>query len=65
MSMVAGGTLGITFPDSTTTTAANVTTKLGPALTDTANVLTINSGSVFHGTNGLFANSQTYTTAPA
>ena len=64
MSMSAGGSLGVTFPDGTNTAPVNVTDKLGPALTDTANILTINPPSIFSGTGGLTANGTTYTTAP-
>ena len=64
MTMVLGGTNGVTYPDSTNTSAGNVTTKLTPALTDTSNVLTINNGVIVDGTNGLFANGKVYTTAP-
>jgi len=64
MTMVVGGSNGVTYPDSTNTTAANVTVKLSPALTDSANVLTINSGVIVGGTSGLRANGITYTTAP-
>jgi len=64
MAMIAGGSNGITYPDSTNTPAANVTTKLSPALTDTSNTLTINGGVAFDGTNGLYANGTRYSTAP-
>lgn len=71
MAMTVGGTLGVTFPDSTTVSAAIVNSNFSPALTDTANVLTVgapNSGAnqgrvIIDGTNGLTANGTTYTTA--
>lgn len=63
MSLTVGGTLGITWPDSTTTAAASVTAKLTPAITDTANVMTINSNVIIDGTNGIYANGTRYTTA--
>ena len=63
MSLVVGGSLGITWPDSTTTAAASVTAKLTPAITDTANVMTINSNVIIDGTNGIYANGIRYTTA--
>ena len=63
MSLIAGGSLGITWPDSTTTAAASVTAKLTPAITDTANVMTIQPTVVIDGTNGIYANNTRYTTA--
>ena len=62
MTMVAGGSNGITFPDTTNTSAANVTVAYQPGLTDTNNILTINSA-VFNGTSGLTVNGVTYSTA--
>jgi hypothetical protein len=41
MSVIAGGTLGVTFPDGTTTPAADVNTQFSPYITDTANVMVI------------------------
>ena len=64
MTMILGGSNGITYPDSTNTSAANVTTKLTPALIDTSNVLTVSSGVTVDGTNGLYANGTIYKTAP-
>ena len=64
MSMVAGGSSGITYPNATNTSAATVTAKLAPALTDTANTLYIGQGVVFSGTSGLLANGVLYATAP-
>jgi hypothetical protein len=64
MTMIAGGSNGITFPDGSNTSAATVTSKFSPAITDTANVMQVNSGVNFNGTTGLFANNTTYTTAP-
>ena len=64
MTMIAGGSAGITFPDSTNTPAASVTTKFTPGITDTANVMTIYGNTNFNGTSGLTVNSVTYTTAP-
>ena len=64
MTMVVGGTLGVTFPDSTTLAASAVTGALGPALTDTANVMTINPVVIVDGTNGLYANGTVYATVP-
>ena len=63
MSLVVGGSLGVTWPDTTTTSAANVTAKLTPAITDTANVMTIQPTVVIDGTNGIYANNTRYTTA--
>ena len=63
MTLIVGGTLGITWPDNTTTSAANVTAKLTPAITDTANVMTINPFIIMDGTNGIYANNTRYTTA--
>ena len=63
MSMIVGGSSGITWPDSTTTAAASVTAKLIPAITDTANVMTINPVVTIDGTNGIYANNTRYTTA--
>ena len=64
MTMTAGGSAGITFPDSTNTPAASVTTKFTPGITDTTNVMTISGNTNFDGTSGLTVNSVTYTTAP-
>jgi hypothetical protein len=64
MTMIAGGSNGITFPNSSNTSASTVTSKFSPAITDTANVMKVNSGVKFNGTTGLFANNTTYTTAP-
>ena len=64
MTMTAGGSSGITFPDSTTLAAINVTTALSPGITDTANVMTINGVTIFNGTAGLTVNGITYTTVP-
>ena len=63
MALTVGGSSGITWPDTTTTSAANVTAKLTPAITDTANVMTINPNVIMDGTNGIYANNTRYTTA--
>lgn len=63
MSLIAGGSLGITWPDSTTTAAGSVTAKLTPAITDTANIMTINPNVIIDGTNGIYANNTIYKTA--
>ena len=63
MTMVAGGSAGITFPDSTVTAANAVTASYSPGITDTSNALTINSA-IFNGTSGLTVNGTTYSTAP-
>jgi hypothetical protein len=63
MSLVVGGTSGITWPDSTTTSAGNVTTKLTPAITDASNIITINPSVILDGTNGIYANNTIYKTA--
>lgn len=63
MSMIVGGSSGITWPDSTTTAAASVTAKLTPAIADAANVMTINPVVTIDGTNGIYANNTRYTTA--
>jgi len=57
MTMTAGGSSGIVFPDSTTIPANAVTTYLSPGITDTANVMTINPSTSFNGTTGLVVNS--------
>ena len=64
MTMTAGVSAGITFPDSTNTPASSVTTNFTPSITDTANVMTISGNTNFNGTSGLTVNSVTYTTAP-
>ena len=63
MAMTVGGSAGITWPDTTTTSAANVTAKLTPAITNTANVMTVNPNVVINGTIGIYANNTLYTTA--
>jgi hypothetical protein len=63
MAIIVGGSSGITWPDSTTTSAANVTAKLTPAITDTANVMFIKPLVTIDGTNGIYANNTRYTTA--
>lgn len=49
MSTALGGTLGITFNDSTTLTAANVSGKLSPYLTNASNTMTINGKVIVDG----------------
>lgn len=61
MSMIMGGTSGVTFPNSTNLPASNVTALLNPAVTDTANVMTIQPNVIVDGTNGLYANGTVYT----
>lgn len=63
MAITVGGSSGVTFPDSSNTPASGVTTRLGPAITDTANVMTIQGGVVFDGTNGIYANGNLYSVA--
>ena len=63
MSLIVGGSSGITWPDSTTTAAGSVTAKLTPAITDTANIMTINPNVIIDGTNGIYANNTIYKTA--
>jgi hypothetical protein len=63
MSLVLGGSSGITWPDSTTTAAGSVTAKLTPAITDTSNVMTIQPAVIMDGTNGIYANNTRYYTA--
>ena len=63
MPTTIGGSSGVTFPDSTTIPAASVTTFLSPGMTDTANVLTAQPGTVINGSTGLFVNNTTVTTA--
>lgn len=41
MSVVVGGTLGVTYPDGTTTPASEIDAAFSPYITDTANVMTI------------------------
>ena len=61
--MIVGGTLGVTYPDGTTLPAANVTTSLSPALTDTSNILTVTPAAILDGSNGIYANGKVYTSA--
>lgn len=63
MSISLGGSSGIVWADSTTTSAANVTTKLSPAVTNTANTMYINLPTKVIGSVGIYANNTTYTTA--
>jgi hypothetical protein len=63
MAITAGGSFGVTFPDSSNTPATGVTAQLGPAITDTANVMSILGKVVFDGTNGIYANGSVYTAA--
>jgi hypothetical protein len=63
--MVMGGSSGVTFPDSTNLPASAVSAALSPAVTDTANVMTIQPNVVVAGTTGLTANGTTYTSATA
>lgn len=62
MAITAGGTLGVTWPDATTTAAADVTGYLGPAITDTTNIMTVIGKVIIDGTNGIYANEAIYTT---
>lgn len=62
MSIVAGGSNGITFPNGSNTPAGSVTAQFSPNITDTSNTMTIASckGSVaFCGTNGVVINKST------
>lgn len=66
MTISAGGSSGIVFPDTTTLPANQITTYLSPGLTDTANVLTANPSAKlvqFNGTTGLTVNGATLTSA--
>ena len=65
MTMVMGGTSGVTFPDATNLPASGVTAALSPAVTDTANVMTITQPVTVNGTSGLTANGTTYTSSSA
>lgn len=53
MPVTVGGSNGVTYPDATTTTAANVTTVFSPYITDTTNIMTINSGVMVVGSVGV------------
>jgi hypothetical protein len=61
MSIIAGGSNGITFPNSTNTPAACVTTQFTPYITDTSNVMTVNPSVKFCGANGVITPNGTYT----
>lgn len=66
MTISAGGSSGIVFPDSTTLPASEVTGYLAPGLTDTANVLTANPTAKpvqFNGTTGVTVNGATLSSA--
>lgn len=63
MSIILGGTNGVTWNDSTNTPAGSVTAKLSPAITDTANVMTIALPIIVTGSTGIYANGTNYTTA--
>jgi hypothetical protein len=59
MTVALGGTLGVTYPNNSTLTAANVNSDLDPDITNTANVMTINSA-VVDGSLGIYANDELY-----
>jgi hypothetical protein len=60
MTMIVGGSLGVTFPIGSTTAPTYVTSQLGPGITDTSNVLTINGISSLDGTTGVTTNGIVY-----
>jgi hypothetical protein len=62
MPVIVGGSLGVTFPDSTTTPAADVTAQLGPFVTNTANTLTMRYGTSVVGSVGVVTPNGTFTT---
>jgi len=64
MTMIVGGSAGVTYPDGTVLTAASVTSQLGPAITDTSNIMTINPLVRIDGTNGIYANGTRIITSP-
>ena len=53
MSVIVGGSNGVTYNDSSNTPAADVTEVLGPKITDTANVMRLNSGTSITGSKGI------------
>ena len=63
MAMTVGGSLGVTYPDSTNIPANKVTLILGSALTDTSNTMLITGKATVDGTNGVNANGSVYGTA--
>lgn len=63
MAITVGGSHGVTFPDSSNTPASGVTGQLAPAITDTANVMTINGTTRMVGSTGIYANDTLYTQA--
>lgn len=60
MSVIAGGSNGITYPDATNTPAASITTIYSPAITDTTNIMSVQAGAKFIGTTGVYANGYIY-----
>lgn len=56
MAVTLGGSNGITFPDASNTSAANVTSQFSPMITDTANVMVLSGGPRIIGSSGVFAN---------
>jgi hypothetical protein len=62
MTMIVGGTLGITFPDGITTSAGNITTGYSPFIKNSSNVMSVNNGVKFVGTKGLIIQNTTYPT---
>ena len=65
MPMTVSGNGGITFPDSTNTPTATVTSKFSPNATGntTTNIVTTDNCRI-NGTTGFTINGTTYTTAP-
>lgn len=63
MSVILGGSAGITLPDSTIIPATAVTTFLSPGATNTDNTLTLQPGVEVQGSVGVKVNNTTVTTA--
>ena len=63
MSIIVGGTNGVTFPDTSNLIPANVDSQLSPEITNASNILTINGRVVIDGTNGIYRSVRTDNTA--
>ena len=63
MAVTLGGSAGITFPDASNTSAANVSAQFSPYITDTANVMTIQNGVKVIGSTGIQTPLGTFTAA--
>lgn len=62
MSVILGGSNGITYPNGTGTPAADITTQFTPTITDTSDVMTIRGGVRVIGSTGISANNRIATT---